>query len=133
MRYLREWKKPDKGGECGTDIPSRLTGLWTQLGCLVVKKKNKQFFFKYQPSHILAGVEVKPTLQVFTFCTQRLALPHASATCHSRATLLTSRRASGAGELTAALRCPDGAAGTTNAHRAAGSAANAGRRPSSPH
>lgn len=104
------------------------------LGCLVVKKKNHQtIFFKHQTSHILAGVEVKPTLQVFTFCTQRLALPHTSATCHSRASLLTSRRASGAGELAAALHCPDRAAGTTNAHRAAGSAANAGRRPSSPH
>lgn len=104
---------------------------WDAL--LLKKKTTKQFFFKHQPSHILAGVEVKPTLQVFTFCTQRLALPHTSATCHSRASLLTSRRASGAGELAAALHRPDRAAGTTNAHRAAGSAANAGRRPSSPH
>lgn len=119
MRYLRKkWKNPDKGGECGADIPSCLAGPWTQLGskdAFLLLKKNQLFFFffKYQPSQVLAGLEVKPSLQVLTFCTQRLALPHALAMCHARATLLTSRRVSGARELPAALHCLDRAACTT--------------------
>lgn len=52
----------------GTDIPSRLTGPWTQLGSkdaflLLKKKKNAVFFFKYQPSQVLAGLEVNPSLR----------------------------------------------------------------------
>lgn len=125
MRYLREWKNPDKGGECGTYIPSRLAGPGTQLGSkdafFVVKKPNrtKRIFQKYQPSQVLAGLEVKPSLQVFPFCT--VCIGHVPL----QATLLCSRRANGAPELPAASHCPDRAACTSQAHRA-------GRGPSPP-
>jgi len=34
---------------------------------LLLKKPQQFFFFKYQPPKVLAGLEVKPNLQIFSF------------------------------------------------------------------
>lgn len=92
LRYLREWKNPDKGLWYRYTLTSYqpLDPAGIQRCFLAVKKTPNLSFFSYQPSQVLAAPEVKPSLQAFSFCTQILALPCALAMCHSRATLLTS-------------------------------------------
>lgn len=116
LRYLREWKNPDKGVWYRYTLTSHqpVDPAGIQRCFLAVKKSPNLFFFKYQLSQVLAGLEVKPSLQVFSFCTQILALPYALAMCHSRATLLSSG---------------EGAACQPHAHHTASSATSASRGP----